>query len=43
MSPAFGGALGSFEVQHNSGEIRDARVVDFGRLPVAFCGHGHLP
>src|ERR1035438_10464809 len=43
MAPAFGGPLGSFEVQQNSGEVRDERVVDFGRLPVAFFGHGHLP
>ena len=43
MSPAFGGTLGSFEVQQESGEVRDERAVDFGRLPVAFFGHGHLP
>src|SRR5208282_112337 len=43
MSPAFGGTLGSFEVRQNSGEVRDEPVVDFGRLPVAFFGHGHLP
>jgi hypothetical protein len=43
MWPAFGGTLGSFEVQQNSGGVRDKPVVDFGRLPVAFFGHGHLP
>ena len=43
MWPAFGGTLGSFEVQQNSGEVRDERVVDFGRLPVAFFGLGNLP
>ena len=43
MSPAFGGTLGSFEMRQNSGEVRDERVVDFGRLPAAFFGHGHLP
>ncbi|MGD0260420.1 MAG: hypothetical protein ABSD29_11425 [Verrucomicrobiota bacterium] len=43
MRPAFGGTLGSFEVQQNSGAVRDKHVVDFGRLPVAFFGHGNLP
>ena len=43
MLPAFGGTLGSFEVQQNSGAVRDKHVVDFGRLPVAFFGHGNLP
>ncbi len=43
MRPAFGGTLGSFEVRQNSGEVRDEHVVDFGRLPVAFFGHGKPP
>jgi hypothetical protein len=43
MWTAFGGNLGSFEVQQSSGEARDEHVVDFGRLPVAFFAHGHLP
>lgn len=43
MWPAFGGTLGSFELQQNSGEVRGEYVLDFGRLPVAFFGHGHLP
>jgi len=42
MWPAFGTTLSSFEVQQNSGEVRDKSLVDFGRLPVAFFGHGHL-
>jgi hypothetical protein len=43
MRPAFRGTLRSFEVQQNSGGVRDKHVVDFGRLPVAFFGHGNLP
>jgi len=43
MWPAFGGTLGSFEVQQNSSEVRDEHVEDFGRLPVAFFGHGNPP
>jgi len=43
MWPAFGGTLGGFEPQQNSGEVRDEHVVHFGRLPVAFFRHGHLP
>jgi len=43
MQPAFGGTLGGFKVQQNSGGARDKRVVDFGRLPVAFLSHGNPP
>ena len=43
MRPDLGGTLGSFEVQQNSGEVRDDHVGAFSRLPVAFFGHGKLP
>jgi len=43
VRPAFGGTLGSFEVQQNLNEARDELVVDFGRRPVALFGHGNLP
>jgi hypothetical protein len=43
MWPAFGGTLGSFEAQRDSGEVRDAHTADFGRLRFAFFGQGKPP
>ena len=42
MGPAFGRILGSFEVRQNSGELGSSAVA-FGRLSVAWFGHGNLP